>query len=185
LETCKFDGFKSRGLAAYSGQIIRGSISQASLGEHAKRKRVPKCHIIGPIASSLPICTCPPDLTQRRSASDDENVFKGFEATICQLRQATCHKLSQRSTHVATRLNGKDISHDRKYLTTPPVSCASNILCSMIFSTGMRFPAVSHIGIAPHVMSCACSICEGLALWQIRQFSLHHLPTIRVLTHGE
>jgi hypothetical protein len=155
-----------------------------------RERESPSVTLLGRLRAVFQFAHVPPGFLpfdQSHSASlstDDENVFKGFEATICQLRQATCHKLSQRSTHVATRLNGKDISHDRKCVTTP-VSCASNILCSMIPSTGMRFPAVSHIGIAPHVMSCARSICEGLALWQIRQFSLHHLPTIRVLTHGE
>jgi hypothetical protein len=98
-------------------------------GEHATRQKFQISHYWADLEQCFNL-HMPPDiylstnLTQRPSATDNENVFKEIRGypfvsfTASHLSQA-----SQRSAHEATRLSRKDVSRDQKRATNP-VSCA-------------------------------------------------------------
>lgn len=154
-------------------------------GEHATRQKFQISHYWADLEQCFNL-HMPPDfylstnLTQRPSATDNENVFKEIRGypfvsfTASHLSQA-----SQRSAHEATRLSRKDVSRDQKRATNP-------VSCALVSCVPWRFTKQGISRQSPtseshkHVMSCTHSICKGLALRQIQQLSCT-LSTIRAL----
>lgn len=105
------------------------AFSPSDTGEHATRQIFQIFHIIGPISSSVPICTWPristfrPISPQRRSALDNENVFQEIRG----------YYLSVTASHFVVgfttlRPRGDPPQPERTSVVTrnmqqPPVSC--------------------------------------------------------------
>lgn len=157
-------------------------------GEHATRQKFQISHYWADLEQCFNL-HMPPDfylstnLTQRPSATDNENVFKEIRGypfvsfTASHLSQA-----SQRSAHEATRLSRKDISRDQKR-TTNPVSCALVSCVPWRFTKGF-------LGSLPHRnrtnMSCPAHtpFAKDLHCGKYSNFLASYLP-YGLFMHGE
>jgi hypothetical protein len=148
--------------------IIHASFLPSDTGEHATRQIFQIFHIIGPISSSVPICTWPristfrPISPQRRSALDNENVFqeiRGYHLSVTASHfvvgfhnaPPTRRPASAGKTSVVTR-----------NMQQPPVSCAVVSVLHGVSTGQGDFQAVSHIRIAP-----TCHVLRTLHLQRI------------------